>query len=145
MLIGELSKKTGFSRDTIRYYEKLGLITETGRNGHYNNYKNYTEAVLKRLLAIRKIKDFGFTLKETHAMLVLFEEGVLEHKRGNRYVQRKIAQIDNQIKGLKLIKQRLAEIVDPLITPDTCPLGKILKDLTPNTTTSAAGARPLRN
>ena len=139
MLIGELSKKTGFSRDTIRYYEKLGLITETGRNGHYNNYKNYTEAVLKRLLAIRKIKDFGFTLKETHAMLVLFEEGVLEHKRGNRYVQRKIAQIDNQIKGLKLIKKRLSEIVDPLITPVTCPLGKILNDLAPNTAIAVAG------
>ena len=72
-------------------------------------------------------------------MLVLFEEGVLEHKRGNRYVHRKIAQIDNQIKGLKLIKKRLSEIVDPLITPDTCPLGKILNDLAPNTAIAVAG------
>jgi len=94
MLIGELSKKTGFSRDTIRYYEKLGLIKEPARNGADNNYKNYTETVLKRLLAIRKIKDFGFTLKETHGMLILFEEGVLEHERGNRYVKRKIALIE---------------------------------------------------
>ena len=105
MLIGELSKKTGFSRDTIRYYEKLGLIKEPARNGTDNNYKNYTEPVLKRLLAIRKIKDFGFTLKETHGMLILFEEGVLEHERGNRYVKRKIALIDNKIKELEIIKK----------------------------------------
>ena len=129
MLIGELSKKTGFSRDTIRYYEKLGLIKEPSRNGSDNNYKNYTEPVLKRLLAIRKIKDFGFTLKETHGMLILFEEGVLEHERGNRYVKRKIALIDNKIKELEIIKKRLQEIVHPLTTPGKCPLNKILADM----------------
>ena len=129
MLIGELSKKTGFSRDTIRYYEKLGLIQRPGRAGFYNNYKNYTESVLKRLLAIRKIKDYGFTLKETQNMLILFEEGVLEHERGNRYIKRKIALINNKIIALETIKKRLEEVVNPNTTPGTCPLNKILADM----------------
>ncbi|MEO5591660.1 MAG: MerR family transcriptional regulator [Chitinophagaceae bacterium] len=132
MLIGELSKKTGFSRDTIRYYEKLGLIRETARAGQYNNYKNYTEPVLKKLLAIRKIKDYGFTLKETQNMLVLFEEGVLEHERGNRYIKRKIALINNKIKELEMIKNRLEEIVDPQALPGNCALSKILNEMATN-------------
>ena len=142
MLIGELSKKTGFSRDTIGYYEKLGLIGQTSRAGAYNNYKNYPEAVLKRLLAIRQIKAYGFTLRETHNMLVLFEEGLLEHERGNRYVQRKIALIDNKIKELKQVKKRLAEIVHPLTNPGNCPLGKILETLTPSPSPASSGLRP---
>ena len=129
MLIGELSKKTGFSRDTIRYYEKLGLLKSPGRAGHFNTYKNYTEAELKRLLAIRQIKDYGFTLKETHGMLVLFEQGVLEHERGNRFIQRKIDRIENKIRELELIKKRLGEIVHPQMKPAHCPLNKILNDM----------------
>ena len=128
MLIGELSKKTGFSRDTIRYYEKLGLLRRPDRAGHFNNYKNYTEAELKRLLAIRQIKAYGFTLKETHGMLVLFEEGVLEPERGNRYIQRKITLIDNKIKELQRVKKRLSQVIHPLTTPENCPLNKILED-----------------
>jgi len=129
MLIGELSKKTGFSRDTIRYYQKLGLIQQPAHTGRYNNYKNYSETVLKRLLAIRKIKDYGFTLKETQGMLILFEEGVLEHERGYRYVKRKIALIDNKIKELEMMKSRLQEIVSPHTKPGACPLSKILDEM----------------
>ena len=129
MLIGELSQKTGFSRDTIRYYQKLGLIQQPLQAGRYNNYKDYTETVLKRLLAIRQIKDYGFTLKETQAMLILFEEGALEHERGNRYVKRKIALIDNQIKELQVIKARLEQVVSPGTKPGNCPLDKILNEM----------------
>ena len=130
MLIGELSKKTGFTRDTLRFYEKLGLISAPRRAGIFNNYKNYTIPVLKRLLAIRKIKDYGFTLKETQAMLVLFEEGVLEHERGNRYVQRKIAVIDHKIRELEAVKERLKEIVHAGKNSENCAINKILTDMT---------------
>lgn len=128
MLIGELSKKTGFSRDTIRYYEKLGLI-QPGRQGIFNNYKNYTEAIFKRLLAIRKIKDYGFTLQETQNMLVLFEEGVLEHERGKKYIRRKIAVINDKIKELAHIKQRLEEVIHENTMPGSCAIGKILNEM----------------
>ncbi len=129
MLIGELSKKTGFSRDTIRYYEKLGLISPPRRAGIFNNYKNYTIPVLKRLLAIRQIKEYGFTLKETQAMLVLFEEGVLEHERGNRYIQRKITVIDHKIRELEAVKEKLQGIIRLGNSKGHCAIGKILSDM----------------
>jgi len=127
MLIGELSKKSGLSRDTIRFYEKKGLIEVNGKSRLENNYKNYSDAILKRLLAIKKIKEFGFTLEEARGMMILFEEGVLEHKRGMRYVQRKINLIDRKIEELTMMKSKLLQITDGEAEP--CPLNKILMEI----------------
>lgn len=129
MQIGELSKKTGVSRDTIRYYEKLGLIPPPKRAGLFNNYKNYTAPVLKRLLAIRKIKAYGFTLKETQAMLIFFEEGVLERDRGNRYIAKKIAGIEHQINELAMVKKRLEDVLEADKKTGTCPISRILDEM----------------
>jgi len=130
MLIGELSKKSGFSRDTIRFYEKKGLIRLNGEARLENNFKNYPDTVLKRLLAIKKIKEFGFTLEETRGIIILFEEGVLEPKRGMRYVQRKINLVDRKIEELKAIKSKLEQITDGETKP--CPLNDILMGISAN-------------
>ena len=127
MRIGQLSKLSGFTRDTIRFYEKKGLIrlVDAGRDRY--QFKDYPESVLKRLLAIRQIKDYGFTLQETLAMLILFEEGVLEPERGIRYVRRKIDRIDRKIEELTTIKHRLQEVVDGSYNGN-CPIDKALNE-----------------
>ncbi|HEY4112315.1 MerR family transcriptional regulator [Puia sp.] len=127
MRIGQLSKLSGFTRDTIRFYEKRGLIRveDAGRDKY--QFKDYPDSVLKRLLAIRQIKEYGFTLQETLAMLILFEEGVLEPQRGIRYVQRKIDRIDQKIEQLILVKSRLQEVIDKTYTGN-CPLDKALSE-----------------
>jgi DNA-binding transcriptional MerR regulator len=128
MRIGELSKRSGFTKDTIRFYEKLGLISlkNAGRNKY--QFKDYPETILRRLVAIRKIKDYGFTLQETLGILILQEEGVLQPERGIRYVQKKIGRIDQQIIKLMTIKNRLQSIVDENCS-DHCPIGRILYQL----------------
>jgi DNA-binding transcriptional MerR regulator len=128
MHIGELSKKSGFSRDTIRFYEKIGLIRlEDDLRDRYQ-FKDYSEGVLRRLLAIRKMKDYGFTLQEARGLFVLFEEGALEPSRGKRYVERKIKRIDQQINELILVKAKLQEIVDSPSCED-CPIGQVLNSM----------------
>jgi len=112
MLIGELSNKSGFTRDTIRFYEKTGLIELKEDCRRDNSYKEYPDEILRRLLAIKKIKDFGFTLEETRNLFILFEEGVLEPQRGKRYLQRKINLIDKKIEELLLMKKRLQELTE---------------------------------
>jgi DNA-binding transcriptional MerR regulator len=128
MLIGELSRKSGFTRDTIRFYEKLGLIEITEDSRRENSYKEYPDGILKRLLAIKRIKDYGFTLEETRNMFILFEEGVLEPQRGKRYVQRKITRIDKKIEELQTVKKRLLEIAEE--DRGNCALHKILVEMT---------------
>lgn len=128
MQIGELSKKSGFSRDTIRFYEKIGLIKlEDGDRDRYQ-FKDYSEGVLRRLEAIRKMKEYGFTLQETRGLFVLFEEGVLDDTRGRRYVERKIQRIDQQINELIAVKAKLKEIVDSTSDAD-CPIGQVLHSM----------------
>jgi len=125
MQIGELSKRSGFSRDTIRFYEKIGLIKLEDELRDRYQFKDYSEGVLRRLMAIRKMKEYGFTLNETRGLFILFEEGVLEPARGKRYVERKIQRIDQQINELIMVKARLQEIVDAPSCA-VCPIGQVL-------------------
>jgi MerR family copper efflux transcriptional regulator len=71
MLIGQLSRLTGFSKDTIRYYEKIELIVLPGRPRLSKHYKDYPDDLVHVLNAIRKYKDLGFTLEEIRELLVL--------------------------------------------------------------------------
>ena len=128
MRISELSKRSGFTKDTIRFYEKMGLIClpEAGRNKY--EYKDYPETILKRLLTIRRIKDYGFTLQETQGLLFLYETGILEPERGIRYVQKKIARIDQQIREMTDIRNKLQDVVERSCSGN-CPLDKVLQQL----------------
>jgi DNA-binding transcriptional MerR regulator len=130
MRIGELSQRSGFTRDTIRFYEKMGLIRlpQDDRDRNRYQFKDYPETVLRRLVAIRQIKDFGFTLQETLSLLVLYEEGVLEHEKGLRYVQRKIEKIDQQIREMVTVRNRLQQVMDGTRT-GSCPIDRILEEM----------------
>lgn len=68
MLIGELSKRSGLSRDTIRYYEKMQLLV-VGERVAGNDYKNYGSGALGRLRHIQRLKTVGFTLREVRNLL----------------------------------------------------------------------------
>jgi DNA-binding transcriptional MerR regulator len=107
MLIGELSRWTGFSRDTIRFYEKEGLIKVGRKQRRANNYKDYTEEILKRLLIIKKLKSFGFTLNETADFLSMVEENMATCNVVNEKVEVKVKIIDEKIQELENIKNKL--------------------------------------
>jgi DNA-binding transcriptional MerR regulator len=106
----------------------MGLIRLAGKERNRNQFKDYPETILRRLLAIKRIKDYGFTLQETLGMLILFEEGVLEPERGLRFIKRKIDRIDEKISEMKEMRKRLEEVVSTGFT-GYCPLGKILKEM----------------
>jgi DNA-binding transcriptional MerR regulator len=73
MLIGELSKRSGLTRDTIRFYEKHGLIAVGRKERRYNNYKEYSEETFRRLMSIKLIKSLGFTLNEVSEVLDMMD------------------------------------------------------------------------
>lgn len=64
MLIGKLAATSGFSRDAIRYYEKLGLLELDANSRQDNNYRDYPYQTVERLNCIAQLKDLGFTLTE---------------------------------------------------------------------------------
>lgn len=107
MLIGQLSKRTGFSKDTIRYYEKIGLIILPKRSRMDKSYKDYPEELVHILDTIRKYKDLGFTLEEIRELLVLRSVQVLDISKLLQIVERKITGINAEIDKLHEFKLRL--------------------------------------
>jgi MerR family transcriptional regulator, copper efflux regulator len=108
MLIGELSKRTGLTKDTIRFYEKLGLISADDRQAGTRLYKEFREDMLQRLLLIHQAKALGFTLNEikqfvqdwgSHSMIPAHEQ--------IRIVERKLEEISQKMQQLAEIQSYL--------------------------------------
>lgn len=107
MLIGELSSKTGLSRDTIRFYEKEGLIKVRRTQRRENNYKEYDENVLERLCLIKRIKNFGFTLHEAAELLSLIAINAATCDEMRSRATQKVTVIDNKIADLLQLRRQL--------------------------------------
>jgi Predicted transcriptional regulators len=109
MLIGELVERTGLTKDTIRFYEKKGLISLDRESRRENNYKEYSEQVLDKLMLIRKLKDMGFTLNEIDTFLELWREEDASCKNLKFTLENKITLINEQMQRLNELKTRLGE------------------------------------
>lgn len=107
MLINELSKRTGVSIHTIRFYENKGLIQGlTDENVKTNNYKDYDENAVERIEIIKEAKEVGFTLSEIKKMLENWF-GNVPRKEQIKLFTAKIDEIDKKIIQLKQVKKRL--------------------------------------
>ena len=107
MLISELSRSSGFSKDTIRYYEKIGLIELPKHARRDNNYKDYPQSVLHTLNTIKRLKDLGFTLEEIREIIVREQMNALDQGTTFKIIEQKIIHLEVQIDKLLLYKQRL--------------------------------------
>ena len=100
MKIGELSKRTGISVHTLRFYEKQGILKASGRS--LNNYRVYTQDDLITAKFIQRCKDSGFSLQET-ASLINIKDDKSQHvcAEAKHITQEKITEITAQIAQLQ--------------------------------------------
>lgn len=110
MQIGALCQSTGLSKDTIRFYEKIGLLGEIKRKA--NGYKDYSPSHVEQLTLLKHAKELGFTLNEIKELAGLFFAKDLPLTAMNDYLKKKEQEIDEKIaklQGFKLeIKATLA-------------------------------------
>jgi DNA-binding transcriptional MerR regulator len=125
MLIGELSKRTGFSHDTIRFYEKKGLIEVSKKERRDNNYKEYPETIFERLVLIKAVKELGFTLNEIDEFINAWSEESASCKNLTVHLSDKINRIDHQIKLLQTIKSKLNVSLEKCLS-DQCEFEKMI-------------------
>ncbi|MBW4558338.1 MAG: MerR family transcriptional regulator [Trichormus sp. ATA11-4-KO1] len=111
MLIGELVQKTGLSRDTIRFYEKIGLVSPSQRKAR-SGYKDYSDATIERLLLITQAKALGFTLCEIKQGINAWQDGEFSQDEKIQIMQDKIAQVNEKIQQLNNIKTYLMGKLD---------------------------------
>ncbi|MBX3707893.1 MAG: heavy metal-responsive transcriptional regulator [Pseudomonadales bacterium] len=106
--IGELAERVGVGIDTIRYYERSGLLAPATRLP--SGYRRYGAAELRRLLFIRRAKALGFSLPEVQELLELSSrKSVASIKRA---AEAKLADIDRRIDELNQIRHGLESLVE---------------------------------
>ena len=111
MRIGELSKSTGFQVETLRYYEKEGLLTPVSRTA--SGYREYDNESLRQLRFIKQAKSVGFSLSEISELLTLRVERD-QHSCGDvkSIAEQKIEKIDLKINELSKMRKALSKITD---------------------------------
>lgn len=110
MLIGELAEKSGFSRHTLRYYEKQGLLPGNAYSRRSNNYRDYPRSALARLNQIRQFKQLGYTLSEMLAVFSAPEYSEQPCRPLPTQLDAKIEAIDKQIAQLQQLRRRMAQV-----------------------------------
>jgi DNA-binding transcriptional MerR regulator len=120
-LRSQIAKKAEVSIETLRYYEKRGLIEPERME---NGYRIYPEDILARLQFIKRAKEAGFTLEETRQTLLLFSVLLKPEDISEMMVlgvRNKIQKIDAQIERLMEIRKVLLEIDEGIQKRHQCP------------------------
>ncbi len=105
MNISALAKAHHVSTDTVRYYEKQGLLQTPARQE--NGYRHYTEADSALLRFVRGAQALGFSLAEIRAIVPQWVQGKLDRPVIEHQLQTKMAQIDAHIHQLQSLKKEL--------------------------------------
>jgi len=107
MTIGKLAAAEGVSVETVRFYQRRGLLAKPDRRG--SAYREYSDADRWRLVFIRRARQFGFTLGEIAELLGPAESQSTQEIAAA--AQAKLAAIEEQIKELMQQRCRLRQLV----------------------------------
>ncbi|MCE2786899.1 MAG: MerR family transcriptional regulator [Bacteroidota bacterium] len=120
MLINELSKRTGITVHTIRFYEKSGLF-KGKRNEQIksNNYFHYDEETVEKLELIRDAKSIGFTISEIKQLIDAWYNNKITIDKKLAVLDQKLLAIDERIRQLKEMKKLISRFKRD-IASDSC-------------------------
>jgi DNA-binding transcriptional MerR regulator len=104
MFISELAEMTGLSAHTIRFYEKLGLLTEAHTQRGPNNYRSYTPEAAQRLTLIKHGQAAGFTLNEIRELMRAWEANELTIEEKRRIVEQKLREVEAKMAELESMR-----------------------------------------
>lgn len=110
MLIGEVADTVGLPSQTIRFYERRGLLPEAVRGS--NGYRIYDESTLTRLNFIHTAQAAGLTLAEIGSIIDLRDEGNVPCTHVTNLIDSKIADVRARIKSLAILEGELEELIE---------------------------------
>ena len=120
MLISELSKKTGISPFTIRFYQKSGLIEgKQDTTVHSNNYFHYDEVTIEKLEFIADAKSVGFTIKEIGQLIDAWYNKKYTRKQKLQILDDKLHSLEQKLKEIREMKKQILRFKDDVFN-DRC-------------------------
>lgn len=108
--IGELAKAVDTKVETVRYYEKSGLLPRPARTA--GNYRVYERVHLERLSFIRRGRDLGFSLDEVRTLLTLADDRKRSCAEVDRIARTHLAEIERKLSDLDRLRKELKQLVD---------------------------------
>ncbi len=110
LTIGQVAKQTNIGLETIRFYEREGLIESPPRLP--SGYRAYPPETVLRIRFIRTAKELGFSLKEIGELLALRVDPVESCAQAKVIAEDKIADIDNRLRTLQRMRRALRKLVN---------------------------------
>jgi Cu(I)-responsive transcriptional regulator len=109
LTIGDLAKRTGTKVETIRYYERIGLLPSPARTN--GNYRSYDDAQLGRLSFIRRARDLGFSLDRVRELLSFTDQRDRSCEAVDVIARQHLAEVERKIADLSALRTELADII----------------------------------
>jgi len=108
--IGQVAQQAGVGVQTIRFYEKEGLLPEPERRP--SGYRQYSESAVRRLHFIKRAKDLGFSLEEIRELFALRVNPGSTCGAVKRRALAKVADVEEKIATLERIRDALLDLAD---------------------------------
>jgi MerR family transcriptional regulator, copper efflux regulator len=145
--IGQIAAQAGISRDTLRHYERLGVLPRAGRTA--GGYREYSASILQRIRFVRNALRFGFSLKQIGLFLRARDAGRAPCREVRQQASLMASEMDRQIDEMVAarvaIRQMLADWDERLaMTPSGSP-ARLLDTLTARSPSAVSVNRPRLN
>ncbi len=110
MFISEAAQEAGVNVQTLRYYERRGLLARPQRRD--SGYREFDTSAVQVVRFIKRAQELGFSLDEIEQLIKLRTSAARERPRVRSIAERKVADIDRKIEQLHAMRQALATLVD---------------------------------
>ena len=124
MRIGEVAQRAGVNLQTLRYYERRGLLPDP--RGRHSRYRDYEADAVQLVRFIKEAQELGFTLKEVGELIELRDHR-MRHRDVRALAAAKVEQIQNRMDRLTAIKRGLEDLIAACRTSDGSPCCPIIE------------------
>jgi MerR family copper efflux transcriptional regulator len=114
MLIGEVARESGVSRDTVRLYTRLGLVACTARPAGSRIYADYDAGAVELIKGIKTAQSVGFTLSEIGPIAAAYVAGSLDDVRQRELLAAKLDEIEDRQRQLAEMSEFLRAKLEDL-------------------------------
>jgi Hg(II)-responsive transcriptional regulator len=108
LTIGKVAKLSGVGVETLRYYERVGMVAKPQKSG--SSFREYPEDAISRIRFIKRAQELGFSLKEISELLALRNSGRGSCERVSQRAEKKISEVREKIADLKRLERALEDV-----------------------------------
>jgi DNA-binding transcriptional MerR regulator len=112
LTVSKLAEEAGTSPDTVRYYERIGLLPETERSA--SGYRLYGDEAVERLRFIKRAQRFGLRLEAIAELLDIRGRGLCPCGHTRRLLEERVAELDEEMTSLARLRADISGMLDDL-------------------------------